>query len=64
MAECIPLTYFLEYFRHFYGFEPHFSHVLFKGYFLVVLYVGLEVLVMKAALARAKRTGILLKLSE
>jgi hypothetical protein len=38
--------------------------VLFKGFFLVVLYVGLEILAMKAALARAKRTGILLKLSE
>jgi hypothetical protein len=31
IAALIPLTYFLEYFRHFYGFAPIFSHVLFTG---------------------------------
>jgi ABC-2 type transport system permease protein len=64
IAECIPLTYFLEYYRHFYGFEPHVSHVLFKGYVLVAAYLTLELLAMKAAIAGAKRTGILVKLSE
>jgi ABC-2 type transport system permease protein len=64
LAELIPLTYFLEYFRHFYAFEPTFSHVLFKGYVMALGYLVLEVLFMKVALRRAKRTGMLLKLSE
>lgn len=64
LAGLIPLTYFLEYFRHFYGFEPAFSHVLLKGTAMVTFYLVLEVLLMKAALRRAKRTGMLLKLSE
>jgi len=64
LAALIPLTYFLEYFRHFYGFPPIFSHVLLKGYALVFVYLVLEVYLMRAALNRAKRTGLLLKLSE
>jgi len=64
MAKLIPVTYFLEYFRHFYGFEPTFSHVLAKGYGTVFAYLTVEVFSMKAALMRAKRTGMLLKLSE
>jgi ABC-2 type transport system permease protein len=63
-AELVPLTYFLEYFRHFYGFTPTFSHVLARGYVMVLVYLCLEVFLMKAALRRAKRKGILLKLSE
>ena len=64
VAEIIPLTYFLEYFRLFYGFTPIFSHVLLKGYVLVIAFLVIEVIAMKAALRRAKRTGLLLKLSE
>jgi len=64
LAEIIPLTYFLEYFRLFYGFPPIFSHVLLKGYVMVIVYLVIEVYAMKAALHRAKRTGLLLKLSE
>jgi ABC-2 type transport system permease protein len=64
IAECIPLTYFLDYFRQYYGFAAGFSAALFKGYALLAAYLGIEVLVMKVALARAKRRGILLKLSE
>jgi ABC-2 type transport system permease protein len=63
-AKLIPLTYFLEYIRRFYGFEPSFSLVLAKGYVMVFAYLLLEILLMKAALGRAKRKGILLKLSE
>jgi ABC-2 type transport system permease protein len=63
-AELIPLTYFLEYFRQFYAFKPTFSHVLIKGYAMVLGYLVLEVLLMKASLQRAKKTGMLLKLSE
>jgi ABC-2 type transport system permease protein len=64
MAELIPLTFFLEYYRSFYGFAPSFSHVLAKGYLLLALYLVIEIALMKAALQRAKRTGILLRLSE
>jgi ABC-2 type transport system permease protein len=64
MAKLIPLTYFLEYFRYFYGFEPTSSHVLAKGYGMVLVYIFLEILLMKLALQRARRTGILLRLSE
>lgn len=64
IAGCIPLTYFLDYFRHYYGFASIFSNVLIKGYALLAVYLGIEVLMMRVALVRAKRTGILLKLSE
>jgi hypothetical protein len=64
LAELIPLTYFLEDVRQFYGFEPNFPHVLAKGYLLVVACLVLELYLMRSALRRAKRTGILLKLSE
>ena len=64
VAEAIPVTYFLEYYRHFYGFKPIFSHVLAKGYVIALAYLLLEVFLMKVALRRAKRTGILLRLSE
>jgi ABC-2 type transport system permease protein len=64
VAELIPLTYFLEYIRRFYGFEPSFSLVLAKGYISVFAYLFVEIILMKAALSRAKRKGILLKLSE
>ncbi|MBF0528120.1 MAG: ABC transporter permease [Deltaproteobacteria bacterium] len=63
-AELIPVTYFLEYFRQFYGFSPNFSHVLIKGYASVMIYLILEVMLMKAALTRAKKKGVLLRLSE
>ena len=64
LAELIPLTYFLEYFRQFYGYETTFSHVLAKGYLMLSFYLCLEVFLMKLAIRRAKRKGILLKLSE
>ena len=64
VAALIPLTYMLEFFRQFYGFQPVFSHPLAKGYLLVLLYLFLEIFLMKVALKRAKKSGLLLKLSE
>ena len=64
VAELIPLTYFLEYFRQFFGYEPTFSHVLARGYLMLWIYLCLEIFLMKLAIRRAKRKGILLKLSE
>jgi ABC-2 type transport system permease protein len=64
VAELIPLTFFLEYFRQFYGFEPTFHHVLAKGYIMVFFYLFMEVLLLKLAIRKAKKRGTLLKLSE
>ncbi|MBN1106249.1 MAG: ABC transporter permease [Deltaproteobacteria bacterium] len=64
LAELIPVTYFLEYYREFYGFSPTFPHALLKEYVLVILYLVLEILLVKAALKRARKTGMLLRLSE
>jgi len=64
IAAMIPLTYLLEYFRQFYGFKPVFSNPLAKGYILVLAYLLVEIFLMKMALRRAKKTGLLLKLSE
>jgi ABC-2 type transport system permease protein len=64
IAEAIPLTYFLEYIRGFFGFTPSSNHVLIKGYVLVLVYLAIELLLVEKALKRARRTGMLLRLSE
>ena len=64
IAQAIPLTYFLAYFRSFYGFNEGLKNVLGWGFGLVGLYVVVEVFLFKAVLQRARRTGMLLKLSE
>ncbi len=64
MAKALPLTYFLEYYRSFYGFEPFCSSALLKGCLLLFVYLILEVYLMYSALLRAKKNGMLLKLSE
>jgi ABC-2 type transport system permease protein len=64
IAQAIPLTYFLAYFRSFYGFDEGFKNVLGWGFSLASLYVIVEVILFQAVLERARRTGILLKLSE
>jgi ABC-2 type transport system permease protein len=64
IARTIPLTYFLEYFRSFYGFETEFGNVLGWGFGLAGLYLIIEAFLLKAVLQRARRKGILLKLSE
>jgi len=64
IARLIPLTYFLEYFRSFYAFEGNLRNILLWGFVLAVGYLFLEALLFKVVLQRARRTGILLKLSE
>jgi ABC-2 type transport system permease protein len=64
IAQAIPLTYFLAYFRSFYGFDEGFHHVLAWGFGLSLFYVALEMILFKIVLQRARRTGLLLKLSE
>jgi ABC-2 type transport system permease protein len=63
IARGIPLTYFLEYFRSFYGFR-HGGNLLGWGFGQIGVYLVLEAVLLKIVLHRARRTGILIKLSE
>jgi ABC-2 type transport system permease protein len=64
VSRAIPLTYFLDAVRAGYGFPSHFAHPLLTGYGLVLVYVLLAHWALASAVARARRTGLLLKLSE
>jgi len=64
VSAWIPLTYFLDSVRTGYGFEPHFAHPLITGFALAGLYVILASWALSSAVTRARRTGLLLKLSE
>ena len=64
VSRVIPLTYFLDAVRRGYGFESQFAHPLLAGFSLVALYVLLAHWALAAAVTRARRTGLLLKLSE
>lgn len=61
LARAIPLTYFLEYYRS--VFIPG-THHLATGIFLAVFYLVLGLILFDMAIERARRTGILLRLSE
>jgi ABC-2 type transport system permease protein len=64
VALFIPLTYFLDYFRTFYGTSAHLPDPLIKGFGLLIFLISGMFLGLKSSLARARRTGILLRLSE
>lgn len=64
ISAAIPLTYFLDGIRAGYGFTPHVAHPFAVGYALVLLYAALAHWVLAAAVTHARRTGLLLKLSE
>ena len=64
IAQAIPLTYFLAYFRSFYGFDEGFRNVLVWGFGLAGIYLIGEAILFKAVLFRARKNGILLMLSE
>lgn len=64
VAAAIPLTYFLDAFRAGYGFAPQFAHPVAIGFGLALGYVALAHWVLAAAVQRARRTGLLLKVSE
>ena len=63
IARAIPLTYFLEYFRSFYGFSSE-RNLLWWGFGEVGVYLAIEAVLFKIVLYRARRTGVLIKLSE
>jgi ABC-2 type transport system permease protein len=60
----IPITYFLEYFRSFYGFPMSCGSPLLLGYSLVTVYLAAASLALAVALHHAKKSGIMLKMSE
>jgi len=64
MAQFVPLTHFLDYFRHFYGFPRVSAHPLLYGFLESMLYLAASFLLLKITLKSARRRGILLKLSE
>ena len=60
----VPLTHFLEAFRANLGYAPVFTTPLVRGYGLAVLYVAGGYALFAWAIRRARRTGMLLKLSD
>ena len=64
LSLMIPLTYFLDYFRHFYGPSAHLTHPLSKGCGLLALMLVAVFKLLQLSLHRARRTGVLLRLSE
>ena len=63
-STAIPLTYFLDAVRVGYGFPGKFAHPLLTGFGLAGLYLLLAHWALASAVTRARRTGLLLKLSE
>jgi ABC-2 type transport system permease protein len=64
ISRAIPLTYFLDSVRTGYGFPSQFAHPLWVGFGLAGLYVAAANWALASAVRRARRTGLLLKLSE
>jgi ABC-2 type transport system permease protein len=64
LAQLIPLTYFLEYFRDFYGFPPTSAHPLLYGFGETVIYLLISYALLHYTLKSAFQRGILLRLSE
>jgi ABC-2 type transport system permease protein len=64
VAAGVPLTHFLEAFRAHLGYAPVFTAPLLRGYGLAVLYVAGGYALFAWAIHRARRTGMLLKLSD
>ncbi len=64
LAQWIPITYFLEYFRTSFGFESLLSWGLLKGFGLLFLYLVLGLLTLRFAFHQARIKGIIVRLSE
>jgi ABC-type multidrug transport system ATPase subunit/ABC-type multidrug transport system permease subunit len=64
IAQFLPVTYFLEYYRQSFGFEPLLSYGLLKGFGLIVIYFMLGLWAMRWAFYQARVKGILVRLSE
>jgi ABC-2 type transport system permease protein len=64
LSSLIPLTYFLEYFRSFYGFTTTSAYPIAIGYVQVIVYLCLAALALVYSLHHSQKSGILLKMSE
>ncbi|OGR83269.1 MAG: hypothetical protein A2902_03635 [Elusimicrobia bacterium RIFCSPLOWO2_01_FULL_64_13] len=64
LARLLPLTYFLDSLRHAYGFPLLFPRGIWEGWALNAVYAVLGIGLVRAAVSRARRTGLLLRLSE
>jgi ABC-2 type transport system permease protein len=64
VARAIPLTYFLDAYRSHFGFASELAAPIATGLGLSVVYAGLAHLAFYACVQRARRTGLLLKMSE
>ena len=64
LAQLIPLTYFLDYFRHFYGFPLASRHPLLYGFSQSVVYLFISYGLVSLTLKSAYRRGTLLRLSD
>ncbi len=63
-AYLIPLTYFLEYFRSFYGFASKGGNLLLSGFLLATVYNVAAAYLLFLSIRNARRKGILTKMSE
>jgi ABC-2 type transport system permease protein len=63
-AAAIPLTYFLDAYRAHFGFASEFTAPLTTGFAMSAVYAVLAHWVFRAAVERARQTGLLLKMSE
>jgi ABC-2 type transport system permease protein len=64
LAAAVPLTYFLDAYRAQHGFPAEFAAPVVTGLGLALIYVAASHAALVAAVNRARRTGLLLKLSE
>jgi len=64
LARAIPLTYFLDAYRSHFGFASEFTAPIATGLVLSVVYAIVGHLTFYACVQRARRTGLLLKMSE
>ena len=64
VAAAVPLTHFLEAFRAQLGYAPMFKEPLVRGYVLAAVYAAGGYALFAWAIHRARRTGMLLKLSD
>ena len=64
VAYLIPLTYFLEYFRSFYGFTMGSTNPLLLGFLLTAVYNLIAIYLICLSIQNARQKGILTKMSE
>lgn len=64
LAGAIPLTYFLDAYRARFGFPAEHGSPIAIGLALAIVYIGLSHWALATAVKRARRSGLLLKISE